>query len=192
MREAKHFSYFREHVLPYLERRVVRKDLRIWCAGCSSGEESYTLAMILEDYFQTKPGWDKTLLATDISSKVLEQAVRGEYTGKDVSVLPQQWRNRYFSKIGKEKYTVQEQIKSQVVYRKFNLIDPVFPFKQKFHVIFCRNVMIYFDNATRERLIQKFWDHTEKGGYLFVGHSESVHREKSPYVYMMPGVYRKE
>ena len=192
MREAEHFHYFRDRVLPNLADRARDKDLRIWCAGCSSGQESYTLAMILEDYFAGSPGWDKKLLATDLSTKVLEQAVRGEYDAEQAAALPQQWRTRYMARGPAGTIAVGEKIKSEVIYRKFNLMEPRFPFKRKFHTIFCRNVMIYFDNPTKEALVRKFWEHTEPGGYLFVSQSESFNRETMPYKYVRPGVYRKD
>lgn len=193
MRESEHFYYFRDHILPYLEKNVHDKDLRIWCAGCSTGQESYTLAMILADYFHSRPaGWEKKLLATDISSRVLEQAKRGEYSTELLTALPKHWGTQYFERGQAGMHRVSENIKSQVIYRKFNLMDTRFPFKKRFQVIFCRNVMIYFDNPTKDELVNKFWEQTEYGGYLFTSHSESLNREKTKYKYIMPGVYRKE
>lgn len=196
MREAEHFTFFRDKVLPWLEQTVRSRDLRVWCAGCSTGQESYTLAMLMEDYFRNRPPeWDKKLLATDISTKVLEEAVRGEYAVEQTADLPKLWRTQYFKRAMSgtgSTLTVSDAIKSQVIYRKFNLMDPRFPFKRRFHVIFCRNVMIYFDNPTKEQLVDKFWEMTEPGGYLFISQSESLIREKTRYKYIMPGVYRKE
>ncbi len=196
MREPEHFAFYRDRVLPWLERTVSNRDLRVWCAGCSTGQESYTLAMLMEDYFFNKPAnWDKTLLATDISAKVLEEAVRGEYAEDQAAALPKSWRTQYFKRTGSgasSRLTVSDAIKTQVIYRKFNLMDARFPFRRKFHVIFCRNVMIYFDNPTKEQLVDKFWEMTEPGGYLFISQSESLNREKTRYKYVMPGVYRKE
>lgn len=196
MREPEHFAFFRDRVLPWLEQTVSNRDLRVWCAGCSTGQEPYTLAMLMEDHFLNKPAdWDKTLLATDISAKVLEEAVRGEYADEQTAVLPNLWRTKYFKRTmsgASSRLTVSDVIKTQVIYRKFNLMDARFPFKRKFHVIFCRNVMIYFDNLTKEQLVDKFWEMTEPGGYLFISQSESLNREKTRYKYVMPGVYRKD
>ncbi len=193
MREVEHFHYFRDVMLPYFEKTIPNRDLRLWCAGCSSGQESYTLAMLLEDYFQTRASsWDKKLLATDISSKVLDQAVRGEYEAEQVEELPKHWRMRYFASKRAGVFTVNDYIKSQVIYRRFNLMESRFPFKQQFHAIFCRNVMIYFDNPTKEELVNKFWERTVPGGFLVISHSESLNRDRTGYKYIMPGVYRKE
>lgn len=193
MRESDHFHYFREKVLPYLVGAVKEKDLRIWSAGCSSGEEPYTLAMILDEFLgMEKIRWDAKILATDISGKVLEAAKKGIYGNEAIASVPAVWRLNYFIKLDKESCAVADGIKKEVIFRKFNLMDEVFPFKRKFHVIFCRNVMIYFDHGTKRELIQKFYDLTEHGGYLFIGHSESLDRNGTKYRYVMPAVYRKE
>ncbi|MGH4138686.1 CheR family methyltransferase [Clostridium sp.] len=192
MREADHFEYFRDTVLPYLELSSKTKDLRIWSAGCSSGEEPYTLAMIIADYFGTsKPMWNTKILATDISQKVLETAEKGVYSGDAVITIPKCWGLRYFNKIKDENYQISEKIRNEIIYRNFNLMTEIFPFKKRFHVIFCRNVMIYFEPKTKMELINKFYDMTEPGGYLFIGHSESVNKDETKYKYIMPAVYRK-
>jgi len=193
MREASHFHYFRDKVLPFLVSYVKDKDLRIWSAGCSSGEEPYTLAMLLQEFFaEQKPQWDTNILATDISVKVLEEGEKGIYTKDTLSLLPSIWKLQYFTKTNNEKYIISDKIKNEVTFRVFNLIDEIFPFKKKFHTIFCRNVMIYFDSKTKVELIRKFYQHTEPGGYLFIGHSESIPREATSYKYIMPAVFRKE
>lgn len=193
MREADHFYYFRDKVLPYLSKTVKDKDLRIWSAGCSTGEEPYTLAMIIDEFFgKEKMWWDTKILATDISSKVLDIAVKGIYSNEKIAALPPSWRLNYFRKLDYENSVLVDRIRNEVIFRKFNLIEKVFPFKRKFHVIFCRNVMIYFDAKTRTELANKFYDLTEYGGYLFIGHSESLNREETKYKYIMPAVYRKE
>jgi chemotaxis protein methyltransferase CheR len=193
MREADHFYFFRDKVLPYLANTVKGKDLRIWSAGCSSGEEPYTLAMIVDEYFgKEKMSWDAKILATDISSKVLDTATKGEYSNEQIAPTPASWRLNYFKKLDNINSVIIDKIRNEVIYRKFNLMDGSFPFKRKFHVIFCRNVMIYFDNSTKSELVNKFYDLTEHGGYLFIGHSESLNREETKYKYVMPAVYRKE
>lgn len=192
MREVDHFSYFGDKVIPYLKNTADNKDLRIWSAGCSSGEEPYTLAMIIDEFFgKEKLFWDAKVLATDISSKVLEEAKKGIYSNEEIGTLPPSWKLNYFKKINGENSIVLDKIRNEVIFRKFNLMDQVFPFKKKFHVIFCRNVMIYFDSKTKRELANKFYDLTEYGGYLFVGHSESLNREETKYKYIMPAVYRK-
>ena len=192
MREADHFSYFKDVVLPYFASKLTDKDLRIWCAGCSSGEEPYTLAMILDEYFgKGKLTWDTKVLATDISSKVLEEAKKGIYSNKEIDTLPAKWRLTYTKKLNNEEAVFIDKIRNDVIFRKFNLMETVFPFKRKFHIIFCRNVMIYFDDKTKNTLINKYYDLMEPGGYLFIGHSESLNREETRFKYVQPAVYRK-
>lgn len=193
MREADHFFYFRDHVLPELEKKVKDRDLRIWSAACSSGEEPYTLAMVIDEYFgNRKSSWDTQLLATDISMKVLEIARKGVYSNERIAPLPAEWRRKYFEPVDEERSMVTEKIKKEVLFRRFNLMEACFPFSKKFHVIFCRNVMIYFQEDTKSELIRKFYNHMEDGGYLFVGHSETITRGETGFKSIMPAVYRKE
>lgn len=192
MRETEHFYIFRDRVLPYLKKNSKDKDLRVWCAASSTGEEPYTLAMILDEFFnKDKLWWDTKVLATDISKSVLDTAKKGIYNNERLLPLPKHWKLNYFNKYDNEKSVVNDRIKNEVIYRRFNLMENVFPFKKKFHVIFCRNVMIYFDNETKDRLVNKFYDIMEPGGYLFIGLSESLNREKTRFKYISPAVYRK-
>lgn len=193
MRESNHFSFFKNVVLPYLGTTEKTKDIRIWSAGCSSGEEPYTLAMIIDEFFgREKTFWDSKILATDISDKVLDIAKKGIYSNDGISMLPSSWKLNYFNKIDNERFALLDRIKNEVIYRKFNLMDNPFPFKRKFHVIFCRNVMIYFDEQTKYNLVDKFYNSMEDGGYFFIGHSEALNRQKIRFKYIMPSIYRKE
>ncbi|MHB8064266.1 MAG: CheR family methyltransferase [Ruminiclostridium sp.] len=193
MRETQHFKFFKEEVLPNLKRTEnASKDLRIWSAGCSTGEEPYTLAMIIADFLGLdKTSWDSRILATDISTKVLNTATQGVYKNEEISSLPQEWKRNYFEKRDDESSVLIEKIRNEVIYKRFNLINSCFPFKQKFHSIFCRNVMIYFSAETKRELINKFYEYTEEGGYLFIGHSEALNREETNYRYIMPSVFKK-
>lgn len=193
MREPGHFYFLKNTVLPYLAKHVQGKDIRIWCAGCATGEESYTIAMLLDEFFEKeKFFWDTKILATDISERALNHAITGRYHNEALSALPAQWRLKYFKRIDEEYSEIIDRIKHEVLYRRLNLVDEVFPFKKKLQVIFCRNVMIYFDNDTKNELVNKFYDCLEDGGYLFIGHSETINRDKSQFKYVMPSVYRKE
>lgn len=190
-REEKHFEFFRDQIIPYLEEtQKDSRDLRIWSAGCSSGEEPYTLQMLLKENLGSK-GWDAKILATDISTQVLMKAEKGVYASETITNLPAILKNKYFNKVDHETVKVADSIRNEIIFKKFNLMNN-FPFKKKFQVIFCRNVMIYFDVITKRELINKFYEFTEPGGYLFVGHSESVEREYSDYTYIKPAIYRKE
>ncbi|MCT4593671.1 MAG: protein-glutamate O-methyltransferase CheR [Anaeromicrobium sp.] len=192
MREPEHFNYFSQIVLPYLKKTVTSRDLRIWCAASSTGEEPYTLAILMADFFKNEEHlWDKKLLATDLSLSVLKEAQRGNYNNEKISLLPKIWVLNYFNKVGNNRYEIKDTLKKEVIFRRFNLLEPVFPFKKKLHVIFCRNVMIYFDNDTKNELVEKMYDSLEYGGYLFIGHSESIDRNKTRFKYVKPAVYRK-
>ncbi|MBC3803220.1 chemotaxis protein CheR [Acetobacterium fimetarium] len=192
MRESDHFTYFQDQVLPHLENTVSDHDLRIWSAGCSSGEEPYTLAMIIDKYFgNTKKFWDAKVLATDISDGILKKAKNGHYSKEQVSSLPIDFRMNYFNEIDGKNDAIIDRLKAEVIFRKFNLISKNFPFKKKFHVIFCRNVMIYFDNKTKIELVDKFYECMDPGGVLFIGHSESLIRDQTKFKYVLPAIYRK-
>lgn len=195
-REKDHFDYFLKTALPAVVTRLRkenRQDLRVWCAGCSSGEESYMLVMLMMEYLgRDYPEWNAGVLATDISDRVLSIARNGTYPAERVNQLPEHFRTRYFRQLGSGQWTVKEELKREVTYRRFNLMNKEFPFKKPFQIIFCRNVMIYFDQPTRETLIGKFHQFTEPGGYLFIGHSETIGRSQNLYRYLMPATYRKD
>lgn len=192
MREAEHFTYFKNHVLPYLKESVNSKDLRIWCAASSTGEEPYTLAMIVDEFLgRDKIYWDSRILATDISEQALMQAIEGIYSSERLETIPKYWKLHYFEQIDRDNWKITDKLKQEVIFRKFNLMEPNFPFRKKFHVIFCRNVMIYFDQDTKNRLVNKFYDSLEDGGYLFIGHSETVSKSETKLHYVIPSVYRK-
>ena len=192
MREEPHYKYLREAILPAAEREVQDKDLRIWSAGCSSGEEAFTAAMMIDEYFGgRKSGWDTKILATDISPQVLRAAGQAVYPDDRLKHLPAHWRNRYFTRTGEDQFKVSDDIRREVIFRQFNLMTPVFPFKKGFHLIFCRNVMIYFEKETRDRLVEKFYDALLPGGYLFVGLSETINKSESRFSFVQPSIFRK-
>ncbi|NLX77536.1 MAG: hypothetical protein GXZ01_09270 [Clostridiaceae bacterium] len=136
-------------------------------------------------------GWQINLYHTYISEKVLNEAMNGMYGKDEVDSLPARWRLNYFQKLDNGKYIINPELKKEIIFRKFNLMEKVFPFRQKFHTIFCRNVMIYFKHETKIDLIKKFYDFMEYGGYLFIGHTESIPRDLTNFRYIMPGIYRK-
>ncbi len=196
MREPEHFEFLDRTVLPDIISSAGKsgnKDMRIWSAGCSSGEEPYCLAMIIQEHGGFKPQeWDSKILATDISPRVLELAQEGVYGPEQVSALPALWKKKYFRELSAERYEVCPGIKDEIIFRRFNLMNANFPFKKNFHVIFCRNVMIYFDAPTKHALVSKFEQVTEHGGFLFVGQSESLGKKMGSYRYVMPSVYRRD
>ncbi|MBE9486424.1 MAG: protein-glutamate O-methyltransferase CheR [Chloroflexi bacterium] len=194
-REKDHFDYFYETALPAIAAKLQqenRKDLRIWCAGCSTGEEPYTLLMLMMEYFGSEySSWDAGILATDISDRALTIARRGTYSTDRVMQLPENLRRKYFVPAGDGEMAVNDKIKREVTFRRFNLMNTGFPFKKPFQMIFCRNVMIYFDQPTRDALVGRYHQFTEPGGYLFIGHSETLGRSQTRYKYLKPALYQK-
>lgn len=192
MRESVHFDFFKNTILPYLVQTKKNKVMSIWSAGCSSGEEPYTISMIMKDFLGSQAAlWDTRVLATDISQNALSAAQKAIYDEQSLEKLSEKWKSTYFVKSTEPgKYTVAPQIKSNVIFKTFNLMDPI-RFRLKFDVIFCRNVMIYFDQPTKDALVRRFYDATNPGGYLLIGHSETLNKEQTAYKYLMPATYRK-
>ncbi|MGL4593720.1 MAG: CheR family methyltransferase [Thermoguttaceae bacterium] len=194
-RESDHFDFFRQTILPWMTERHKKmnsNDLRIWCAASSSGEEPYTIIMSLLEYFGAEYGkWDCGLLATDISDKALSTAKRGFYDNTRIQGIPPAFLSKYFKKVP-EGYEVIEKMRKEVLFRRFNLMETNLPFKKPFDCIWCRNVMIYFDNPTKIALVNRMYKHTVNGGYLLIGHSETLGRDQTPWKYISPAVYRKE
>ncbi|MGN0507104.1 MAG: CheR family methyltransferase [Lachnospiraceae bacterium] len=194
MREFEHFDYLRKVVLPELKQKEDKtKDLCIWCGAASTGQEPYMLAMLLKDYFGLEHQlWDTKVLATDISTQALQQAMEGRYTAEQIAGLPDTWKRRFLQSTDAGKhFEVTKEIKEEVLFRQFNLMD-VFPFKRKMHIVFLRNVMIYFDKNTKSELIQKVYNIMEPGGYLFIGRTETIDRGNLPFELVQPSIFRKQ
>ncbi len=185
-REMEHFKFMRENIFP----NFAGKKLTIWSAGCSYGKEPYSIAVEINEYF--KGDGNKRILATDISKRMIDTAKMGIYEEEDAKEMGEYF-HKYFDLWDKNKnlYKVKDVLKSYVSFAVLNLMDG-WPMKGPFDVIFCRNVMIYFDRATQEKLINRFYDIISEGGYLFVGHSESLNSLNHKYKYIKPAVYRKE
>ena len=192
MREETHYKFMQDVALPYWAQSIRDHDLRIWSAGCASGEEAYTTAMVLNEWFGVnKKGWDTTILATDISMRVLELAKRGIYPIEHFDHLQKAWRDKYFTKVGEEDYKVKDMLAKEVIFTKFNLMDNFSRFRKKFHIIFCRNVMIYFDIPTKAALVKRFHDALEMGGWLFIGLSETLSGFSGDFQQVAPAIYRR-
>jgi chemotaxis protein methyltransferase CheR len=190
MRETEHFDFFSKVILPELVRKYQSKrSIAIWSAGCSSGEEPYNLSMYIKDYLGMQANqWDTRILATDISQKALATAKKGVY--EVPNTVPDAWRKKYFKKIEGSRYAVSPEIRNNVIFQTFNLMDPI-KFRTKFDVIFCRNVMIYFDQPTKDALVRRFYDATVPGGYLMISHSENLSKD-APYVTVAPSTFQKK
>ena len=188
-REQEHYEHFSQVFLPQLEKTIDNNEICVWSAGCSFGNEAYTFAICMEEYFGSRhQEWDKRLLATDISQNALIAAKKGIYSKNVLSSLPESWVRKYFT----EKnglYTVTDKLRSQVVFKYHNLMEPI-TFKKKFDLIICRNVMIYFDNPTKSQLLKRFSNALKPGGYLYIGHAEAM-PDDCPFVRERAAVYRK-
>ncbi len=193
-RERQHFDFLTETLQRWLQDAAWRRansELRIWSAACSSGEEPHTLAMVC-DAALASSRVPFRILATDISTRVLAKAQAAEYTEDKLTAIPPEFRRRYFvGRRGAATLQLKPELLSRISFARLNLMDDRFPFKRGFHFIFCRNVMIYFDRDTQSRLVNKQAAHLLKGGYLIIGHSESLNAIKHDLAYERPTVYQK-
>ncbi|OKY76282.1 MAG: protein-glutamate O-methyltransferase [Desulfobulbaceae bacterium DB1] len=193
-REKAHFDFLESTVLPqFVESGRASSGMKVWSAACSSGEEPYTLAMALSMFMTANPAFRFSLLATDISTKVLSVAEKGIYSMDKMDKVPQEYLKRFFQKgVGKCAGYVKakDELSRFVTFRRFNLMDD-FPWKGEMDVIFCRNVMIYFTRETQMELVEKFYHCLAPGGYLFIGHSESLTSITNRFRQAATTVYRK-
>ncbi len=195
-REPEHFSYLCEVILPAISRQILPRGERFkaWSAGSSSGEEAYTLAMLLADYASRQPGFDFAILGTDVSTKVLAMARSGIYQEALVAPVPLPFRRKYLLRSHNNAQPlarVTPELRRKVSFHHLNFMDEDYRISDLFHAVFFRNVMIYFDRDTQEAVINKISRNLVPGGYLFVGHSESVNGLNIPLTRVKTSVYRK-
>jgi chemotaxis protein methyltransferase CheR len=194
-REAGHFEYLTRKALPELARQPdADGTLLVWSAGCATGEEPYTIAMVLSEYVQSNPGLRFRVLATDISTGALDKARMGIFKTELVRPVPAELRRKYFMRSrdpNSDVVRVVPELRSLVEFRRVNFMDSDFGLSETPNVIFCRNVIIYFDRATQIRLLQKLTTELAPGGYFFAGHSESLQGMDLPLVTVAPSAYRK-
>jgi len=193
-READHFDFFGQKFLPQLVAKSTSKvnRLRVWSAGCSSGEEAYSIAITICQNLPEMCLWDTKILATDISTRVLSKAAKGIYSADRLKMMDPQLKRKYFKALPQDPdhYKVRPALQKMIHVARLNLVKP-WPMQGPFDAIFCRNVMIYFDKPTQGRLIRRYWDMLGSGGVLFVGHSESLAGIDHKFQYVQPTVYRK-
>jgi chemotaxis protein methyltransferase CheR len=194
-REPAHFEYLVQKSLPDLmSRNASGRELLVWSAGCSTGEEPYTLAIVLSEYGLTHAGFRFRLLATDISTTVLEKAHLAVFNTDVARPVPADLRRKYFLR-GRDpasnRIRVVPELRELVEFRRVNFKDDSFGLTEKADVIFCRNVIIYFDRPTQEQILQKLARQLLPGGYFFVGHAEALHDMDLPLVPVAPAAYRK-
>lgn len=192
-REIHHFDFLKDEVLPGMIAKgetTGNRRLRIWSAGCSTGEEPYSIAIVCAEIFKNHRGWDVKILATDLDTEVLQRASHGHYATQALIPVPGEYLARYFTR-GIDGYTVSDALKYMVAFRKLNFMNATFPMKNPFDIIFCRNVIIYFDQPTKNELMNKFHAHLKPQGLIFIGHSESLMSMKERFKYIKHTVYQK-
>ncbi len=196
-REPAHFTHLEQKVLPEFmceQRGGIIRRLSVWSAGCSTGEEPYTLAMVLSEFGRKNAGFQFVILATDISSRVLEKAKNAVYEEDKIQPVPPEMKKQYLLR-GKDRslrlVKIVPELRQLVKFRRLNFMDGDFGMREPMDIIFCRNVVIYFDRPTQERLLQRFCTHLRPGGYVFMGHSETLSGLDVPLVQIAPTVYRK-
>jgi chemotaxis protein methyltransferase CheR len=194
-RESAHFHYLVRKALPEMLRQSSgRRTIMVWSAGCSSGEEPYTLAMVLKEFVAERRGIDFLILATDISTNVLEKAKLAVYDEERIGPIPDELRKKYLLKnkdAVNRAYRVVPELRERTRFRRLNFMDSDFGFRETMDIIFCRNVIIYFDKQTQERLLNRFCGYLSLDGYLFMGHSETLLGMDVPLVQVAPTIYRK-
>lgn len=192
LRENLHFNYLKDVILPKLyEREQSRKSIYLWSAASSTGEEPYSIVMTLQDFFRTKPGkWDTRILATDVSTQALNKGIAGIYLNEQLDPLPASWKKSYFENYSDTQKRVRKEIRNEVIFRQQNLMKP-FSFKNRFHIVFLRNVMIYFEEDTKFKLVNKIYDCMQPGGFLIIGLSEVLDKRNTNFKYIQSSIYQK-
>ena len=190
-RENQHFDF----IVPQIDNWYSQgqRKLRIWSAGCSSGEEPYTIAMTVLEALKGRTA-DIKILATDLSTRILTRAMSGVYGAKDVGKIPENYLKTYFNRSiedNQTNYQIIPQCRSIISFQRLNLLSMPYPMKGPFDLIFCRNVMIYFDNDMRKKLLEQYFKLLKTGGYLLVGHAESLTGMLSGFKSVKPSIYIK-
>ncbi|MBS2213035.1 methyltransferase domain-containing protein [Carboxylicivirga mesophila] len=190
-REPVHFDFLRNEVLP---KHNGNGFFKVWSAGCSSGEEPYTISIVLNEYKRESPSFNFSIHGSDISNKVLTSAAKGVYAENKIAIIPLELKKRYFLK-SKDRLNptvrVKPELQRNIALKHVNLMDSHYDMNETFDVIFCRNVLIYFDRATQERVIGKLCNYLKPGGIFFIGHSESLSGMNVPLDHIRPTIFRK-
>ena len=196
-REMEHFQFLQNTLLPEFrnERKSSsREPLRVWSAACSSGQEPYSISILLTEFFRRRGEQAWQISATDISTRILETARQGIYRSDEVKLPVAEWLNAHFQKgtgAWEGHYRLKSHVREKVDFRHLNLFDCPYPWTEEFHVIFCRNVMIYFDRPTQVQLVKRLAEQLASGGHLFVGHSESLVGIEHGLKSLRPSIYQK-
>lgn len=197
-REPVHFEYLEQNALPLLMEQNAGpykiKNINVWSAGCSTGEEPYTLAIVLSEYFEKHPDYSFAIYASDISTNVLKAANLGIYEHERIEMMSEALRKKYLLRSKdpeKQLIRISREIRSLVRFSRINLMDEQYKLHENMDVVFCRNVLIYFDKKTQEKVIRNLANKLNKGGYLFLGHSETIMGMALPLERVASTVYRK-
>ena len=192
-REPEHFKFLSTTYLAKWSQVEGRRNMNIWSAGCSSGEEPYTIVMVLEEFRRRNPQFSYNLLGSDVSIRMIQTAFKGVYSNDRIAALPMELKRAYFlrSKTQPDLVRIKPEYRKRIIYKRINFMDDAYGLlKHDYDIIFCRNVLIYFDKATQERVIRKFISHLRPGGLLFLGHSESIMGMEIPLRQIQPTVYQ--
>jgi len=193
-READHFDYLSKNVLPEWIRENPGRTMKFWSAGCSSGEEPYTISMVMNDYSACYPPIDYSIFATDLSTDVLNKAITAVYHEDRIEALPLTIKRKYFLKskdATNRTVRISPELRKKVMFQRLNFMDGIYNVPSPFDVIFCRNVLIYFSKETQEEVIKKLVSKLKTGGYFFLGHSESVTHMNVPLFQIKPTIFKK-
>lgn len=194
-REATHFDFLTGTVLPEMcAEKTGRRVIRLWSAGCSSGEEPYTIAIVMKEFMEQHPECDFDILATDISLRILQKAATAIYAEDRINMIPYTLKRKYFLKSKDHAHkTVRliPEIRSKVTFQRLNFMDAYYSVEREFDIIFCRNVLIYFDRETQQQVINKLASKLRFDGYFFLGHSESITNMVVPLRQIKPTIFRK-
>ncbi|MFW6100435.1 MAG: CheR family methyltransferase [Bacteroidota bacterium] len=194
-REPVHFEFLEKTLLPeYIRQFSKNRPIKIWSAGCSSGEEAYTAAITLAEFKKNHPGLDYSIFGTDISTEILRKAVNAIYKEEKINNVPIDLKKKYFLKSkdrSKKLVRVVPELRNKTYYARMNLMDSRYDLKDVFDVIFCRNVLIYFNRDIQEAVINKLTEKLRKGGYFFIGHSESIMGMGVPLKQIKPTIFQR-
>lgn len=194
-REPIHFDFLSNAVLPeFYNTRSGSRTIKVWSAGCSSGEEPYTLAIVLSNFAESNPGFDYSIIGTDISTQILQKAVNAVYKEERVANIPIDTKRKYFLR-SKDRVEptvkVVSDLRKRVRFGRLNFMEPSYNISDTFDVLFCRNVLIYFDRETQEKVIQKLCEKLKPNGYFFLGHSESIMNMDVPLKQVKPTIFQR-
>jgi chemotaxis protein methyltransferase CheR len=194
-RHAKQFGHLANIILPQIAtQKETSRKVRIWSAGCATGEEAYSIAMVVNEIFEEDSSWDVKILASDIDTDALKFAYKGVYPRHCVENVPSEYLNKHFTEQGHgegRSYSVGEGLKKNMLFRRLNFMDPEFPFKSLVDVVFCRNVMIYFDQEIKKKLINSFFHILEQDGFMCLGASESLIGVDNRFTLVGHAIYQK-